>query len=441
MGRTKWLFRIIFTLAFAAAANCCIFAAERPLLWIPAVVLFAVVNLFAGFTDRTIPGVRLKLLSHGTETLFIFLSSCVMSIAAQIAVLIRHQSDSRLCLLSILVCVIAHFLLFWNGIISVYCTSVQLGIKLRVIGLLCGLIPIANIIALVSIIRVTSREVRFETEKIHLNRSRKDDMICATKYPILLVHGVFFRDRKLFNYWGRIPAQLQLNGARVHYGNHQSARAIPDSAAELAERIKSLVEKTGCEKLNIIAHSKGGLDCRYAIDKLGCGPYVASLTTVSSPHRGCEFADYLLEKIPEKVQEKVARAYNTAAFELGDMEPDFMAAVRDLSASGCRTLFEGMEQPEGIYCQSVGSVIKHMSHGKFPTNLAHCLIKRFEGANDGLVSETSFPWGDKYTLLTVEGDRGISHGDTIDLNRENIPGFDVREFYVQLVSDLKKRGL
>jgi triacylglycerol lipase len=29
----------------------------------------------------------------------------------------------------------------------------------------------------------------------------------------------------------------------------------------------------------------------------------------------------------------------------------------------------------------------------------------------------------------------------IDLNRRNIPEFDVREFYVQLVSDLKQRGL
>ena len=28
----------------------------------------------------------------------------------------------------------------------------------------------------------------------------------------------------------------------------------------------------------------------------------------------------------------------------------------------------------------------------------------------------------------------------IDLNRENIPGFDVREFYVELVADLKQRG-
>lgn len=28
----------------------------------------------------------------------------------------------------------------------------------------------------------------------------------------------------------------------------------------------------------------------------------------------------------------------------------------------------------------------------------------------------------------------------VDMNRENIDGFDVREFYVQLVSDLKNKG-
>lgn len=52
----------------------------------------------------------------------------------------------------------------------------------------------------------------------------------------------------------------------------------------------------------------------------------------------------------------------------------------------------------------------------------------------------SFEWGSDYKLLVPEGKRGISHADMIDLNRENIEGFDVREFYVQLVSDLKKAG-
>ena len=49
-------------------------------------------------------------------------------------------------------------------------------------------------------------------------------------------------------------------------------------------------------------------------------------------------------------------------------------------------------------------------------------------------------WGEKFTFLEPSGNRGISHGDVIDLNRENIEGFDVREFYVGVVHDLKERG-
>ena len=67
-------------------------------------------------------------------------------------------------------------------------------------------------------------------------------------------------------------------------------------------------------------------------------------------------------------------------------------------------------------------------------------MKYFDGPNDGLVAEDSFPWGESFTFLTTKGKRGISHGDMIDLNRENIPDFDVREFYVNLVSGLREKG-
>ena len=79
--------------------------------------------------------------------------------------------------------------------------------------------------------------------------------------------------------------------------------------------------------------------------------------------------------------------------------------------------------------------------GPFPLNFCSRLVKYFDGANDGLVGESSFRWGDNYIFLSTDGSRGISHGDVVDQTRENIPGFDVREFYVQLVADLKRRGL
>ena len=94
-----------------------------------------------------------------------------------------------------------------------------------------------------------------------------------------------------------------------------------------------------------------------------------------------------------------------------------------------------------VYYQSVGSRLNRAAGGRFPLNFTYHLAKYFDGANDGLVGEGSFPWGQAYRFLTVKGSRGISHGDMIDLNRENIPDFDVREFYVQLVADLKAKGL
>ena len=78
--------------------------------------------------------------------------------------------------------------------------------------------------------------------------------------------------------------------------------------------------------------------------------------------------------------------------------------------------------------------------GRFPLNMSYPMVKHFDGANDGLVSVDSMKWGGNFIYLTVPDGRGISHGDMIDLNRENISGFDMREFYVKLVHDLKEMG-
>ena len=216
---------------------------------------------------------------------------------------------------------------------------------------------------------------------------------------------------------------------------------VKESARELASRIKLIVDRSGCEKVNIIAHSKGGLDCRYAISEFGLAPYVASITTVNTPHRGCLFAERLLNAIPESIKNKVANVYNTTLTALGDENPDFLAAIGDLTAEACQKRNESLTFPQGIFAQSIGSVMEHPHKGQFPLNLSYRYVKNYDGENDGLVGESSFAWGEKYTLLRSKGTRGISHGDVIDLNRENIRDFDVRAFYSELVSDLRTRGL
>ena len=279
--------------------------------------------------------------ADGCELLRLFLLSTAASIVYSLAGWFGILSFGTLVeeplfwLWNTLLIILIENIVFWNGIIRIYVTSVQLGIRWRVLGVVCGWIPIAHLIVLSVLIRTVEKEVRTEQEKLLLNRERKEERICATRYPILLVHGVFFRDFRYLNYWGRIPKELEENGAILYYGNHQSAASVADCGEELAARIRQIVTETGCGKVNIIAHSKGGLDSRYAIAMCGAGEYTASLTTINTPHRGCEFADYLLTKIPQKQQDAVARTYNSVLRRLGDTNPDFISAVRDLTAEGC----------------------------------------------------------------------------------------------------------
>jgi triacylglycerol lipase len=406
---------------------------------IPALLL---INLSVGFLRANLCTRQLKWCNHGLVLLRIFLASTVVSIAFHLGLLIYWDEIGHWHILaSVLLCVVVEATVFWNGMICIFATSTQLGIRLRVVGALCGMIPIANLIVLGKMLRVVSLEIDFESQKEQYNRLRAEQQICKTRYPILLVHGVFFRDSSFFNYWGRIPKELEKNGAVVYYGEQHSAASVASCGEELRDRILAIVEDTRCEKVNIIAHSKGGLDSRFAISMLDAAPYVASLTTINTPHRGCEFADFLLTNAPDGLKEDVAITYNAALRKLGEPDADFMSAVTDLTASACTKRDRDMGQPDGIFCQSVGSVLRKASGGTFPLNLSYHLVKYFDGPNDGLVGEKSFRWGENYTLLEIKEQRGISHADMIDLNRENISGFDVREFYVQLVHDLKMRGL
>ena len=451
----KYLRRILFVLVLLVAANG---ALALMMLGSTPLGIGACLLLLAGFVyvnlrpiPKTAPTKRIDQLSAGCELLRLFLVTATLNAVWMLLWLpaaIRMAKgggffSGLLLVIWIIIAipmVILEAILFWNGMIRVYLTSVQLGLKHRILAALCGWIPFLNIWYLTKIIRIASDEVEFETEKWELDEVRAENEVCKTKYPILLVHGVFFRDFRYLNYWGRIPKELKRNGAAVYYSQQQSAASVEDSGRELAARIRAILDETGCEKVNIIAHSKGGLDSRAAIAHAGCAPYVATLTTINTPHRGCIYAEYLLNKVPEAARQKVAAAYNATLKRLGDENPDFLAAVTDLTESACLARNETTPDMPGVLYESVMSYCRKARHGKFPLNATYPVVKHFDGKNDGLVSVDSAKWGTRFTLLEPVGKRGISHGDVVDLNRENIPGFDVREFYVNLVADLKKRG-
>ena len=327
------------------------------------------------------------------------------------------------------------------GIVRLVISSRQVKIIKYIALLFTWYIPVINLIVLRLISRDAKKEFRFEQAKQELDDMRKENEICKTKYPILMVHGIFFRDWQKFNYWGRVPRELVRNGAEVYYGNQQSANLISVSAGELRDRIIEVINETGAEKLNIIAHSKGGLDSRYAISKLGMDKYVASLVTVNTPHYGCNFVDDILSKVSDGLLQFVAKRYNKLFTVLGDTAPDFEKGIRELTHSNCAKLDNELPDKPGIYYMSVMSVMKNVFSAGFPLNVGYMLNRKDGTGNDGLVVKESALRGANTLLIEKNGNRGLSHGDMIDLFRENIDGFDVREFYVGIVKNLKERGL
>ncbi len=330
------------------------------------------------------------------------------------------------------------FLLLADGVLRMICTSRRLGIVRRAVMVFIMWIPVVNVVVLLYACRLIREEYDFEWEKAKLRELRVDSEICRTRYPLVMVHGIGFRDLRYFNYWGRIPGELKRNGATVYYGNQEALGTIVYNAEDIRKRILQIREETGCEKVNVIAHSKGGLDARYAISKLGMAPYVASLTTMNTPHRGCRFVDYACG-LPDGLYRLVACYFDRTFSRLGDRNPDFYTATHQFSTRESERFNQQVPDALEVYYQSYTSKMKHpWSH--LLLCIPYCMIRPLEGDNDGLVSVNSAKWGEFQGIFSNVHTRGISHGDIIDLKREDYKGFDVTETYVQIVSRLREKG-
>lgn len=114
-----------------------------------------------------------------------------------------------------------------------------------------------------------------------------------TKYPIVLEHGLAGFDELfgVYEYWFLIPEALRDGGATVFVTQVSQFNSTEARGEQLIDQIEQIVAITGKPKVNLIGHSHGGLDVRYVA---AVRPdLVASVSTVASPHKGAELADFL----------------------------------------------------------------------------------------------------------------------------------------------------
>lgn len=243
---------------------------------------------------------------------------------------------------------------------------------------------------------------------------------------VVFVHGLLgFSELPLpwprIAYFRRVAAELGGDPAqRVVFPAVPPVGTVAERAAALAAYLQRLPDGP----VVLIAHSMGGLDCRYLIHHHDPGGRVRALATVATPHRGTPVAQWLLESdglVPWLGRRWLARA-------LAELTPEACEGlnrtlpnrpeVRYLSYAGCRT---EVEMP--IWLRPWER-----------------LILSGAGDNDGLVPVASARWGQ--FRGTVRADHFEFVGWSLARsNPQTGRPFDHLGFYRSLVAALRARTL
>lgn len=228
-------------------------------------------------------------------------------------------------------------------------------------------------------------------------------------YPILLIHGVCRFDwlwkeplnldntedpeLDLLHYFKGVRTMLQRHGFVVYHASVSWGANVTRRAADLRQQILKVLEATGAAKVNLIAHSMGGLDARHLLfndrHQGRIHERVASLTTIATPHAGTPFADWGLRHLPHLIP---------VAQKLGlDI-----TALADLRLEPCRRFTEDPEVQEfearleeKILFQTYAGRQQYWAVFE-ALKLPFYIIEKEEGDNDGLVSVQSALWRPRY---------------------------------------------
>ncbi|MBE6586687.1 MAG: alpha/beta fold hydrolase [Ruminococcaceae bacterium] len=259
----------------------------------------------------------------------------------------------------------------------------------------------------------------------------------ATKYPIILVHGIVLKDLRHFKAFGRIEALLRAEGYHVVTSETDGFGSIETNAEQLKAQILKLMAQTGAEKVNLIAHSKGGLDSRYMMETLDMSSHVASLTCLCTPHKGSGIATKLY-RLPTPVKGFIAFWITFWYRIFGDQHPDVLKVCKQLSDTPDGTIAYFKDLPhEGIFLQSYSTTLQK-SRDDFVMGIPLYVSRRLEDVpSDGLVSVDSSKFGEYKGNCT---DASVSHSEIVDFLAKKNKKEKIYAFYISLCKDLADRG-
>lgn len=230
---------------------------------------------------------------------------------------------------------------------------------------------------------------------------------------------------------------LRSHGILAFAPNVSAYDTIESRSEMWKQRLVCILEETGAERLNLIAHSMGGLDARYLITQLNMHHRVASLVTVSTPHRGSSMAQFVLER-PDRVKRLLADLFNwMGKNSLEDAHSDFLTTIPELTPEFvCNRFNPDIEDH---------SEVKYYSYAARAGRGTSVPINPFlriqngkmydrEGENDGFVAVQSARWGKFLGIIDAD------HTQLVGLSFPGAGRFDSNAFYLSVVRRLAASG-
>jgi triacylglycerol lipase len=249
---------------------------------------------------------------------------------------------------------------------------------------------------------------------------RRRRMPARPRHPVVLAHGLFGFDevalgRARRSYWKGIRHALEKDGCKVIVPRVPAVGSIAERAGALARVLGEVGEK----RLNVIAHSMGGLDARFAAARLGLGRRVAALVTVGTPHRGSPLAD-LTTELAQRVG--LQRVLAVAGVSLD--------AFHDLATARMVRFNEEVPDVRSIAYASVVGVVDRKRRANPLLVPGYLWMEPRWGPSDGVVPASSQRWGE--VIAEVEADHWAQTG----WSRH----FDAVDFWVRIVRELRAMG-
>jgi triacylglycerol lipase len=231
--------------------------------------------------------------------------------------------------------------------------------------------------------------------------------------PIVLHHGLFgFGDIGIgpvkLHYFRGIDRAIQTRGHPLIVSRVHPTGSIERRAKQLRDNILNGLKDAGRERdrVTIIAHSMGGLDARYMINKLGMDDRVAALLTITTPHRGSPYADWCLLNVGKRL----------GGLKLMKLLGLDVQAISDLTTESCRKFNRTIKNVPGVLYYSVSAARPWHRVPPFAVH-SHKLISAAEGENDCLVSVKSSTWGEHLGIWPADHFHTVNHRLVLEIKR------------------------